>query len=144
MLSHFIYNSLSMTKIESRPIPGQNWKYRFFVDLKEIWKNRQSKMHSEVLKSEAIECTCTWKLRTAGGDLKMTRIKECVLYREFEHGEILDKMTALMDACEKSAVNAREMEEDFYECVNGLIGDRRFLWICGKSVAQLSDTASCK
>ena len=26
-----------------------------------------------------------------------------------------------MDACEKSAVNAREMEEDFYECVNGLI-----------------------
>lgn len=51
----------------------------------------------------------------------MTRIKECVLYREFEHGEILDKMTALMDACEKSAVNAREMEEDFYECINGLI-----------------------
>ena len=40
----------------------------------------------------------------------MTRIKECVLYREFEHGEILDKMTALMDACEKSAVNAREMD----------------------------------
>ena len=74
----------------------------------------------------------------------MTRIKECVLYREFEHGEILDKMTALMDACEKSAVNAREMEEDFYECVNGLIEYRRLLWICGESVAQLSDTASCK
>ena len=50
----------------------------------------------------------------------MTRVKECVLYRGFEHGEILDKMTALMDACEKSAVNAKEMEEDFYECVNGL------------------------
>ena len=31
----------------------------------------------------------------------MTRIKECVLYRNFEHGEILEKMTALMDACEK-------------------------------------------
>ena len=41
----------------------------------------------------------------------MTRVKECVLYRGFEHGEILDKMTALMDACEKSAVNAKEMEE---------------------------------
>lgn len=32
MLSHFIYNGLSMTKIESRPIPGNNWEYRFFVD----------------------------------------------------------------------------------------------------------------
>ena len=26
----------------------------------------------------------------------MTRVKECVLYRGFEHGDILDKMTALM------------------------------------------------
>ncbi|MCD7812441.1 MAG: bifunctional chorismate mutase/prephenate dehydratase, partial [Lachnospiraceae bacterium] len=32
ILSHFIYNNLNMTKIESRPIPGQNWEYRFFVD----------------------------------------------------------------------------------------------------------------
>ena len=51
----------------------------------------------------------------------MTRVKECVLYRGFEHGDILDKMTALMDASERSAVNASEMEEEFYECVNGLI-----------------------
>ena len=32
MLSHFIYNTLNMTKIESRPIEGRNWEYRFFVD----------------------------------------------------------------------------------------------------------------
>ncbi len=32
MLSHFIYNNLSMTKIESRPIEEQNWEYRFFID----------------------------------------------------------------------------------------------------------------
>ena len=51
----------------------------------------------------------------------MTRIKECVLYRNFQHGEILEKMTALMDACESSAVNAKAMEPVFYECVNGLI-----------------------
>lgn len=32
MLSHFIYNNLNMTKIESRPMPGRTWEYRFFVD----------------------------------------------------------------------------------------------------------------
>ena len=32
MLSHFIYNGLNMDKIESRPIEGKNWEYRFFVD----------------------------------------------------------------------------------------------------------------
>ena len=32
LLSHFIFNDLNMTKIESRPIEGRNWEYRFFVD----------------------------------------------------------------------------------------------------------------
>lgn len=32
MLSHIIYNGLNMTRIESRPVPGKNWEYRFFVD----------------------------------------------------------------------------------------------------------------
>ena len=32
MLSHFIYNDLNLTKIESRPIEDRNWEYRFFVD----------------------------------------------------------------------------------------------------------------
>ena len=32
MLSHFIYNNLNLCKIESRPIEGRNWEYRFFVD----------------------------------------------------------------------------------------------------------------
>ncbi|MDD6628317.1 MAG: prephenate dehydratase [Lachnospiraceae bacterium] len=32
MLSHFIYNNLNMTKIESRPIEERNWEYRFFID----------------------------------------------------------------------------------------------------------------
>lgn len=32
LLSHFIYNNLNMTKIESRPIEGKTWEYRFFVD----------------------------------------------------------------------------------------------------------------
>ncbi|MCI2049191.1 MAG: prephenate dehydratase [Lachnospiraceae bacterium] len=32
ILSHFIYNGLNMTKIESRPIEERNWEYRFFID----------------------------------------------------------------------------------------------------------------
>lgn len=32
ILSHFIYNGLNMTKIESRPIEDRNWEYRFFID----------------------------------------------------------------------------------------------------------------
>lgn len=32
ILSHFIYNNLSMSKIESRPIEDRNWEYRFFID----------------------------------------------------------------------------------------------------------------
>lgn len=32
ILSHFIYNDLNLTKIESCPIVGRSWEYRFFVD----------------------------------------------------------------------------------------------------------------
>ncbi len=31
-LSHFIFNGLNMTSIESRPIAGKNWEYQFFID----------------------------------------------------------------------------------------------------------------
>lgn len=31
-LSHFIYNGLNMTRIESRPIDNKDWEYRFFID----------------------------------------------------------------------------------------------------------------
>lgn len=31
-LSHFIYNDLNMTKIESRPIRDRSFEYRFFID----------------------------------------------------------------------------------------------------------------
>ena len=54
MLSHFIYNSLSMTKIESRPIPGQNWKYRFFVDFEGNLEDPAVKNALRGLEAEAI------------------------------------------------------------------------------------------
>ena len=33
MLGTFIVNHVNMMMIESRPIPGKNWEYRFFVDI---------------------------------------------------------------------------------------------------------------
>lgn len=33
ILGHFIFNHVNMVMIESRPIPGRNWEYRFFVDI---------------------------------------------------------------------------------------------------------------
>lgn len=33
ILSHFIYNNVNMTRIESRPVEGKNWEYRFIIDV---------------------------------------------------------------------------------------------------------------
>ena len=33
ILSHFIFNNLNMTNIESRPIEDKKWEYRFFIDI---------------------------------------------------------------------------------------------------------------
>lgn len=33
MLGHFLYNDVNMLMIESRPIEGRSWEYRFFVDV---------------------------------------------------------------------------------------------------------------
>lgn len=33
VLSHFIYNKINMTKIESRPIADRKWEYRFIIDI---------------------------------------------------------------------------------------------------------------
>lgn len=32
ILSHIIYNGLNMNKLESRPIEGRTWEFRFFID----------------------------------------------------------------------------------------------------------------
>lgn len=33
ILGNFIFNHVNMRMIESRPVPGRNWEYRFFVDI---------------------------------------------------------------------------------------------------------------
>ncbi len=53
MLSHFIYNDLNMTRIESRPIEGKTWEYRFFVDFEGSLENPAVKNALRGLREEA-------------------------------------------------------------------------------------------
>lgn len=53
MLSHIIYNGLNMTKIESRPIAGKAWEYRFFVDFEGNLRDSAVKNALRGLEAEA-------------------------------------------------------------------------------------------
>ncbi|MDD3174502.1 MAG: prephenate dehydratase [Herbinix sp.] len=54
-LSHFIYNNVNMTKIESRPITGKAFAYRFFVDIEGGLDEPAIKNALHCIKEEAIE-----------------------------------------------------------------------------------------
>lgn len=54
MLSHFIYNGVNMTNIQSRPIPGRNWEYRFFVDFEGRFADTAVQNALRGLREEAI------------------------------------------------------------------------------------------
>lgn len=51
----------------------------------------------------------------------MAGINECILYRGFSHGEVLEKMADLMAAVERADEGLKNKKKDFYECVNGLV-----------------------
>lgn len=55
MLSHFIYNNINMTKIESRPIVGKAFAYRFFVDIEGGLDTPTVKNALHCIKEEAIQ-----------------------------------------------------------------------------------------
>lgn len=53
-LSHFIYNGISMSKIESRPLEGKPWEYRFFIDFEGNLKDSAVKNALMGLNAETI------------------------------------------------------------------------------------------
>lgn len=55
MLSHFIYNNINMTKIESRPITGKAFAYRFFVDIEGGLDTPKVKNALHCIREEAIQ-----------------------------------------------------------------------------------------
>ena len=54
LLSHFIYNDLNMTRIESRPIEGRSWEYRFFADFEGNMRESAVRNALRGLREEAI------------------------------------------------------------------------------------------
>ena len=55
MLSHIKYNGLNMTKIESRPIQGKSWEYRFFIDFEGNLEESSVRNALAGLKAEALK-----------------------------------------------------------------------------------------
>lgn len=53
-LSHFIYNGLNMTNIQSRPLQNKNWEYRFFVDFDGTFEDDAVQNALRGLKEETI------------------------------------------------------------------------------------------
>lgn len=55
MLSHLIFNNLNMTKIESRPLKGKSFEYRFFIDFEGNINMPAVKNTLNGIREEAIE-----------------------------------------------------------------------------------------
>lgn len=53
-LSHFIYNGINMTNIQSRPLQNKNWEYRFFVDFEGKFEDDAVQNALRGLKEETI------------------------------------------------------------------------------------------
>lgn len=50
----------------------------------------------------------------------MTRIEECILYRDFEHQEVLDDITAMIDDWRNGELGEEDRGK-FYRCLNRLV-----------------------
>lgn len=55
ILSHFIFNNINMTHIESRPIEGRTWEYRFFIDFEGNLQDASVKNALRGIREEAIQ-----------------------------------------------------------------------------------------
>ena len=51
----------------------------------------------------------------------MSKIQECVLYRNMENSGILEKMTGLMDILSNNREDIKKYRPLFFQCVNELV-----------------------
>ena len=64
MMSHLIFNNLNMTKIESRPIEGKKWEYRFFVEVEGNLKEPGVQNALRGIREEAGKCRILGNFKT--------------------------------------------------------------------------------
>lgn len=64
MLSNFIYNNLNLTKIESRPIEGKKWEYRFFIEVEGNLREPGVQNALYGMTEEASECRVLGNFKT--------------------------------------------------------------------------------
>ena len=55
----------------------------------------------------------------------LARIQECILYRDFSDGEILDNIAEIINLYESDEEALRAKENQFFQCVNGLVDQVR-------------------
>ncbi len=141
MLSHFIYNNLNMTRIESRPLEGRNWEYRFFIDFDGNLEDSAVKNALRGLRDEARNMR-VWEITEAVEDLEREngmREKELIVYRDFGQIEAPygDGMAdrAIIGSGEEGVQKA---SGHLYDCMTGFWKWRQ-PWLFRKSVALLSE-----
>lgn len=64
MMSHLIFNNLNMTKIESRPIEGKKWEYRFFVEVEGNLQDAGVQNALRGIREEAGKCRILGNFKT--------------------------------------------------------------------------------
>jgi chorismate mutase/prephenate dehydratase len=55
-LAAFVALGMNLTRIESRPIPGQSWEYRFFVDIEGKLTPQKLDVLVEALEADCVDC----------------------------------------------------------------------------------------
>lgn len=66
-LACFVALGMNLTHIESRPIPGMNWEYRFYVDVEGSVSERHMDVLREALSADCVECRVLGVYRSARG-----------------------------------------------------------------------------
>ena len=74
----------------------------------------------------------------------LARIQECILYRGFSDGEILNNMAELINLYESDEEALKAKEDQFFKSINGLVELAGNVWIFRKYLAYISYISSGK